>query len=176
MHYNLILKRLDNKLPNFLDLEEIKKYLRVDFNEDDDVLVSLAIAVCEKAESFMSINLLERSVKQVVSGVFTSSIKLYQEPVIKVENVLIGDNAISSQEWIFNLHNNYVDFNSGVQSSSQITIDYISGFTQRNISHAIKIGILEHIEFLYDGHSLNSDIPSSSIALYSVFRNLKVWR
>ena len=176
MSYNIVLKRLDNQLPNFLTLNEIKAYLRVDSKEDDAILTSLAIAACEKAENFMSVNLLERSVKQVVFDVFGSKIKLHQHPVIKVENVLDENNEVlPNGTWVFNNNSNNIEFSSEKRSST-MSINYISGFTRSNVSQAIKIGLLEHISSLYDGQSIDQGIPASSVDLYSTFRNRRIWR
>ncbi len=176
MNYNLVLKRLDNQLPEFLTLADIKSYLRIDFQEDDELLRSLAIAVCEKAESFMAINLLERYAKQVVFDVASSEVLLYQTPVIKVEKVLDENNTIMPAEsWVFNDRSNTVRF-FREKRSAQISIEYVSGFTKNNIAQSIKCGLLEHISYLYDGKSISEGLPASSVDLYSAFRNRKIWR
>jgi hypothetical protein len=176
MNYNLILKRLDNDLPKFLTLDEIKLYLRVDFQEDDQLLINLAVAACEKAENFTALNLLERFVKQVAFDVCGSEIQLHHAPIMKIESVLDENNLpISSEIWVFNEHDNKIEFLSE-QRSSKISIHYISGFTRSNIAQSIKIGLLEYISSLYDGNSVDLDIPFNSIDLYSAYRNKKIWR
>lgn len=176
MNYKLVLRRSDNSLPSFLTLEDIKSYLRVDFEEDDKLLVNLAIAACEKAENFIGISVLERSVSQVNYDIYDSHIKLYQSPVIKVERVLDErSEMIPDQEWEFN-NRDYTIIFKQERRASQISIDYISGFTKNNISQSIKVGLLEHIMFLYDGKSNAQEMPVRSIDLYSLFRNRKVWR
>ena len=175
-NYNIVSRRLENDLPSFLSLRGIKKYLRVDSEQDDNLLRKLAIAVCERAETFIKIDILERSIKQVIYDFAGSKLKLYKQPIVKVHKVLDeNNNAISSDLWNLDDDNGYINFNSDL-NLSRITVEYGSGFSQHNVSQAIKYGLLEHIAHIYDGKATVQEFPESSIDLYLSFRKCRIWR
>lgn len=175
-NYKIISKRLDNDLPSFLSLKGIKTYLRIDFDKDDSLLTKIAVAVCERAESFIKMNILERSIKQVIYDFTGSRLKLYKQPVIRVSKVLDQNyQAISKGLWSLDDDSDYVFFNNDLSVPS-ITIEYIAGFTNRTISQAIKYGLLEHIAHIYDGKATAQEFPASSFDLYLSFRKYRMWR
>ena len=175
-NYNILSRRLDTDIPSFLSLKGIKKYLRVDSEKDDDLLSKIAIAACERAESFIKIDILERVIKQVVYDFVGSKLKLHKKPVVKVHRILDDSgNSISSDTWHFDDERGIVIFDNELNLPS-ITVEYGSGFTQNNVSQAIKYGLLDHIAHIYDGKATVKEFPASSVDLYLSFRKHRIWR
>lgn len=175
-NYNILSRHLDSDLPSFLSLKGIKKHLRIDSEKDDDLLSKIAIAACERAEIFIKIDILERAIKQVIYDFTDSKLTLYKKPVVKVHRIIDDNgNTMSSDAWHFDDEGGIVIFDNELHLPS-ITVEYGSGFTQNNVSQAIKYGLLDHIAHIYDGKATVQEFPASSVDLYLSFRKHRIWR
>ena len=149
--------------------------MRIDFDEDNRLLRDLAVVACEKAENFLGIHLIQRSMKQVHYDFYGNKVKLLKTPVMLVSQVKgANDKTFSRDEWNFDKDNGTVEFEEEVRGE-KIEIHYISGMKD-DTSKSIKYGVLEHIAYLYNGQSQDSGIPDSSLDLYLSLRNCKIWR
>jgi uncharacterized phiE125 gp8 family phage protein len=155
-------------------LAEVKNYLRVSHDYDDNLIANLIISAVESAELFTGLSLSIRKIRCLVEY-SQASLRLKYVPVIEISKVTcLCDHGI--QEEITNNFgytdraNNIIHFNPE-HINRAIIVEYQAGYINeipRNIQH----GILMHVAAIYDQKevSLSNEIKD----LYYPYRLLKI--
>ncbi len=160
-----------------LTVTEVANYLKLSTNYDSAFLTDLVISVEEIAEKFINTTIIPKEIEEIIDNIESNDIELAYTPVIKVKEVASIDqngNKVSLQK--INYHFDSVTNSVRLKVDldlSKVSILYIAGHTKSTIPRALKIGMLLHIESVYDNGKLDI-IPQSALSFYSLYRKLKI--
>ena len=141
---------------NFISLESVKSYLRVEHNNDNKILQLFISAGLESCENFTGLSLLSRKVKDAVLNRFSRTLMLLCRPVKSILEVHIAGEPYSVDEIILNKSEGMVILPK-VSFNRQVEIMYMSGYEKVEfIPQSLIQGILMHIAEMYDSGSLKS--------------------
>ena len=82
-----------------LEVEEVKKYLKVEETDDDDLIISLTKSACELAEKFLGTSFTSDAVPEAVRTWIKKKVaRDYQDRVSGVASERLGDYSVSYKE------------------------------------------------------------------------------
>lgn len=155
-------------------LDEVKNYLRISHDYDDQLIVNLIGAATDSAELFIGINLREKQINCMVN-VATKTIRLKHLPISEINQISL----IEKGEKI-NITSEFVDIKSSshlLQTPDKyigcsLEIEYQSGYLE--VPRSIKHGMLMHIAAMYE-NAEDAVILSPQIKdLYAPYRSIKI--
>lgn len=155
-------------------LEEVKNYLRVSHDYDDQMICGLIDAAVSEAENFTGLSLCKRRVKLSITSA-PNTVELKYSPLLEILSIF----SVLDKEEDMKDKIGYVDI-----SMSQIyfdrkfiggdlEIEYLSGY-QANIPRAISHGILIRVAAMYDRSENLGVIDKEIKNLYLPFRPFKI--
>lgn len=165
-------------LVEVLSLDEIKSYLRINSNEDDDLLNNLQIAVRKTAESYTSKAFVQQEWEVVFDDLGSEKIILPITPIISLLSIKYLDK--NDNEIIINESDYYLCKIQSVVTLKgtykKIIVNYIAGYSSdsSNVPSSIKQGMLNHIAFIYDGKGSPDKLPFDTKILYSSFKKIRI--
>lgn len=157
-------------------LEQVKNYMRVEANYDDDLILGLIDAAITAAENFTKLNFISKQIKFVCNIYGKREFLLKYNPVLRILKVT---KKFKDQENELTLDDYVIDQNILALTKSlnneELTVEYISGYDKDNIPHAIKHGIMLHIAEMYDQQAQNCVGLSKEVKnLYLPYRNIRM--
>ncbi|HJD66286.1 MAG TPA: head-tail connector protein [Rickettsia endosymbiont of Bembidion nr. Transversale] len=157
-------------------LEQVKNYMRVEANYDDDLILGLIDAAITAAENFTKLNFISKQIKFVCNIYGKREFLLKYNPVLRILKVT---KKFKDQENELTLDDYIIDQNILALTKSlnneELTVEYISGYDKDNIPHAIKHGIMLHIAEMYDRQAQNCAGLSKEVKnLYLPYRNIRM--
>lgn len=157
-------------------LEQVKNYMRVEANYDDDLILGLIDAAITAAENFTKLNFISKQIKFVCNIYGKREFLLKYNPVLRILKVT---KKFKDQENELTLDDYVIDQNILALTKSlnneELTVEYISGYDKDNIPHAIKHGIMLHIAEMYDRQAQNCVGLSKEVKnLYLPYRNIRM--
>ncbi|ABV79570.1 hypothetical protein A3306_03615 [Rickettsia bellii] len=157
-------------------LEQVKNYMRVEANYDDDLILGLIDAAITAAENFTKLNFISKQIKFVCNIYGKREFLLKYNPVLRILKVT---KKFKDQENEITLDDYVIDQNILALTKSlnneELTVEYISGYDKDNIPHAIKHGIMLHIAEMYDRQAQNCVGLSKEVKnLYLPYRNIRM--
>lgn len=177
--------KLKKLLPRqFISLKEVKDYLRVIHEYDDQLIESHIRAAIDYFENFTGVNLLPREIEVKFILHNSQKVRLKFFPILELLNLIyhykdknsaISDYSIFSEK-IFNimgqdtieiakLPNNY-DF---------LILTYISGVNEQNLPASIRYGLFLHIALIYDqANNANIGLPMEVKKFYLPYRAVRL--
>lgn len=166
-------KILSTKPQSIFTLETIKHYLRISHNDDDNWITELLEAAISTAENFMRIKILETH----VSIKFVASSKSFRMPITPIAKILsvtvsASDHNIDLQEEEYTVCNDFLRL-TNLPLYDSLSIKYIAGYLdQKDLSAAVKQGILLHISEMYDNRGSICTISNEVQKLYQPYRRI----
>lgn len=168
-------QRKSKSEPFPVTLEGVKLFLRVENNQDDDLILSLIAMATEYAEWHMEKSLMKQTWQVSYEGYIPHRIYLSYGPIKEI----ISATAITSTnkekqeiKYYFSNIGSYVEFQSS-PNTKMVDVTYEAGYDI--VPEQIKLGIIKHVSALYKNRE--SDIGSylSEIKkVYLPFRNPRV--
>lgn len=157
-------------------LEQVKNYMRVEANYDDDLILGLIDAAITATENFTKLNFISKQIKFVCNIYGKREFLLKYNPVLRILKVT---KKFKDQENELTLDDYVIDQNILALTKSlnneELTVEYISGYDKDNIPHAIKHGIMLHIAEMYDRQAQNCVGLSKEVKnLYLPYRNIRM--
>ncbi|MCC8377735.1 MAG: head-tail connector protein [Rickettsia endosymbiont of Graphium doson] len=157
-------------------LEQVKNYMRVEANYDDDLILGLIDAAITAAENFTKLNFISKQIKFVCNIYGKREFLLKYNPVLRILKVT---KKFKDQENELTLDDYVIDQNILALTKSlnneELTVEYISCYDKDNIPHAIKHGIMLHIAEMYDRQAQNCVGLSKEVKnLYLPYRNIRM--
>ncbi|MDX2050659.1 MAG: head-tail connector protein [Rickettsiaceae bacterium] len=156
-----------------LDLEEMKQYLRITGNQDDNLLSLLLQAAICYVEEYVGIDL---SVKEIISIYKVESdmkINLSSKPVRNIVHIKIlgeiEDKLTAGKD--YSLENSKIIIHSKIRANL-IEVKYLSGVNTTPLS--IKQAIMIYAGLLYDKEVINSESMEGIFMLLGPYRNYKL--
>lgn len=174
------LKRVTAPSEEPVTLDEVKLYLRVDQNFDDDLIADLIVAARMSAESWLRQSLVTQSWKLSYADGVSGEIWLPMGPVNSIISISTVDRTglvtlVDSSAYHLP-DGSVLEINNGI-NAYRVDILYAAGFGAASaVPSPVKRGMLTHIAALYDerGEGGLAGLPEQSMALYMPFRELRL--
>ena len=167
------LKEIDNVNQDIINLEEVKIYLKIDNNMEDNLLNDLILTAIKSCEEYANVSLGRKNWYAIYKTTnYFSKIILPRKPVHKVIELggfyCNGEKSKLSDEQYY-LIENRVLFKQ-IPFFNQIYIDFNAGYFQ-HIPTELKINIFEHVAEMYENRNISSDFLSKK---YNRLRGMKL--
>ncbi len=162
-------------------LEEVKNYLRISHNYDDQLLRSLIVSATDSAEIFMGMNISKKHIQCDIAGLNKESVLKYF-PVFEVKSFKTGGNKdalkpVDNKGSLLINSSRKIIITPGY-SEKYIQVEYTVGYAQEranNIPASIKHGILMHVSQMYDsGDMISNNLMQQVYNLYKPYRSIKI--
>ncbi|MDF3048282.1 MAG: hypothetical protein K0R73_1400 [Candidatus Midichloriaceae bacterium] len=177
MSLTYTLNRLKKPARLPLSIEEVKKYLKIDFSEDDELLLTMIAAATQRFESYTSRALIAQTCQVVYKQLARISVTLPIRPVIKITGIQLVELDGSLNE--FSLKD--VELDAAMSElyfhtfafAHLVKIQYIAGYgySPEYIPADIKAVLLNHIGYMYEARSVTAIYP---LALYDEFKLMRL--
>ncbi len=163
---------------DFLSLAMVKKTLRINSDDDDELLRNMIYAVCDRAENILGLNIRQRLVTQKFVGNNTL-LKLKYCPVLMFKQIsLITTQGIRKVLRA----NNYILSEDGKTlriltkniAFREVTVIYNTGYDSNTIPAMIKQGLLCHLIALYEGSEDHYVIPFKALDFYNSYKHYRL--
>lgn len=160
-------------------LREVKNYMRIEADYDDELINSLIDAAIIAAENFTKLSIMSRVVQFICDIQNQQSFQLKYRPINNIEKIVLkqktrGEITLNKEEYYFDYDQSILFFKESLEYN-QLIIDYQSGFSRITIPKSIKHGILMHILEMYDRQEHNDIAMSVEIKnLYLPYRQLRI--
>lgn len=156
-----------------LDLSELKLFLKIDNDSEDNLLRRLIHTATNQFERYTGQVLIKQLWKAIFQRVTSRRIKLPVLPAISLE-------TITMSSWVnkkiqFDLHNAELDSTTGIVTfkvaplCQELSIDYYAGFggDLKDIPDEIGSLLLSHVGHLYENRVNGKPFP---LSVYEPFR------
>lgn len=176
MYYNFIIDEVPTCEP--LTLAEVKEYLRIDHDLEDNLLQNMIATVRASAEGFLKRSLITQKILLTYVQYVPKTITLPMGPVQSVEYIISYDTydegKILAKDY-YTLRNDRILLRTEI-ISVETSIYYKAGYGDNpaSIPGSIRQGMLTHINSLYEDRDGVRGIPEQSISLYNSFRTLRI--
>ena len=173
-----IFEVIERKDQEFWQLEDIKKYLRISNDYDDNLIKNLIDTAITAVENFTNLSIYNRHIKFTCNFSGKKNFELKYKPVNKILKIAIscGDNAeeVTSDKYYFDIRSNVLFLREPI-NQQELILEYICGFDVKNIPSAIKHGILMHVAEIYDREeNIHTPFSLAIKNLYLPYKQLRV--
>ena len=153
------LKGIDNINQDIINLEEVKIYLKIDNNIEDNLLKDLILTAIKSCEEYTNISLDRKNWYAVYKTInHFSEIILPRKPVHKVIELggfyYNGEKSKISDDQYY-LIESRITFKQ-MPFFNQIYVDFDAGYFEQ-IPAELKINIFEHVAEMYESRNISSD-------------------
>ena len=170
VNYELI----STKLQEIWPLGEVKNYLRIAHDYDDNLILNLKVAAIEAAEKFTGLSLHSREVNcNIQKALWNISLKYIPILEVKEVSLLDKDNKKITDDFGYIETGNQIIHFKADYVGKDLRIQYIAGFLD-NIPRSIQHGVLMHIASMYEHTENGTNLSSNIKDLYMPYRILKI--
>ncbi len=160
-------------------LEEVKNYIRIEANYDNELITSLMDAAIIAAENFTNLCLFTRRIEFTSNIQYQQHFQLKYHPIKSVEKVLLktqkGEEFQLEDKQYCVDHKRQTLLLTNELNCEEVIVNYISGFDKITTPPSIKHGILMHIAEMYDRESATTVAMSQEIKnLYLPYRHFRI--
>lgn len=164
-----------------LALQETKLYLRVEHDDEDDLIEQLIVAAREAAEAHTGLSLITQTWQLSIADSVSCNVSLPHGPVQSVSSVVLTDRdgnetPLAAAAYRLNAARDGLTLVSA-QLAWRIVITYVAGFgaAADDVPASLKQGMLAHIGALYERRGDASvSLPAQSQALYAAWRRVRL--
>lgn len=170
-----IISILTEENSNIIELSEIKNFLRIDFNDDDNLLKELLKSATKQCELYISQSLSKKTYKFSIYSITNNILKLPYPPIISITSVNIVDknnNSIEYTNFTLDPISSSLIFKNLPSNFYRVDMTYKSGYSE--IPNDIKQGLLFHISKMYEDKVDYSPIPKASLSIYRNYKTIKI--
>lgn len=163
------------KPQDIFTLDEVKNFLRVSYDHDDDLINNLISAAIATAEEFIGITILQR---QIEFKTYTNNRFCYLKYglVHQILEISImkdhNKNILNQDQYSFCASKNKVELSKSY-ISTQITVKYVAGMFKETISNSLRQALLMHISIMYE-RTDNNILPNEIRSIYLLKRKYKL--
>lgn len=158
---------------DIITLEEVKNFLRIDNDEDNNLLNKLTQSAIETAEIHSGLLLRKHIIEEYFTSNYSSDTKfelsLTKKPCKSVIEVVCDGVKIEDSE--FKLENNHITIK---KKGHNFQVNYLAGLDKFEVSASVRIGILMHVSNMYDKRDGDNILPQNIVALYRQFRFIRI--
>jgi uncharacterized phiE125 gp8 family phage protein len=168
MKYTILQKNYQDIIP----IINLRNYLRITHDGDDELLHSMLRAATDIAEQYIgkaiSETVIELSIDVPHSRVFDSPII----PISKIISVTSNTGVLIDLRHKVTFTKKSFNVSKTVSKNTAITIKYCAQIDP--LPDAIKLGMLLHIAQMYDGQQDVVGIPDGVHNMYKPYKNLRI--
>ena len=163
-------KILDQKPQKIFTLEEIKNYIRITGDNDDDLLKEMLDSAIETAENFIKYSITEKIVE--VTSYNINYVNLPLVPVIKIMEVKADGNVLSGE--YTKISQDRLEIISGT-IYKELIVTYLSGYVDyHKIPAGIKQAIMLHTAQIYDNRGNINIFGNQIYEIYKPYRKMVI--
>lgn len=156
---------VDTEIFTAITLDEVKRYLKVEYTHDDEIIKETILAAVEAAENFTRSTIRRKKVKCCISS--TKKV-LPITPVIKIF-ACDGGREVDDLEVT---SCGIVRSKTGI--GGDVWIEYIAGYLDKELPLGLKRGILLHIARIYDGEFEYKAVEEEIMKFYKPYRKILI--
>lgn len=171
----IYLKCISPPLLNALNLDEVKLYLKIDHECEDDFLNLLIKSAVRKCENYISKALIHQEWYVVYEKMHSCHLTLPVTPVLKVLEIMGADfygNKRVYNKSFYKLERSKIDF-FVIPMCYRLFIKFLCGYgkSSKEIPEELKSLLLEHVAYMYENRSCNI---SYNMEKYREYKSIKV--
>lgn len=172
-----IINIINEEENNILSIDEIKNFLRIDFDNDDKLLSKALNTATKQCELCISKTLNKKTYVYSTFNEVKEKICLQFEPIISIEKIEIVNTkniktVMNETNYIFDKVLNAVIFKNVPTNFFRLDITYKAGF--EIVTDDLKQGLLYHIAKLYEDKTGFYPIPKASNLIYKNYKKIKL--
>lgn len=168
MHNNYAYKILEYSEQNIVRLEDIKNYMRISGDNDDNLIIFFINSSIQTAENFMKISLTKKVIEVQVDN--SSDIRLPFVPVLEIMSVEVNNKKLDADEFILNKDILTLKNHVGCE---KLKIIYSTGHQDPiNIPMPVIQGIMSHIANMYDMRGVDLGSIDNILSFYKPYRRM----
>lgn len=179
MHKENIFKVIELIPQTIWTLVEVKNYMRIEGNYDDDLINSLIDAAIMAAENFTKLTIITRRIEFVCNIKNQQNFQLKYQPIKELIKITLTNSdgsaiELQSRQYHLDMARSLLYLNKKLENC-QLMVEYFTGYDRINIPASIRHGILMHIAEMYDRERQNATSLSTEVKnLYLAYRQLKI--
>jgi uncharacterized phiE125 gp8 family phage protein len=161
---------------NFINIIDIKNYLKITIDEDDNLIEQFINSAIESCENYCSLSLFAKNINYIIDGFRSDRIYL---PVLPLREILSIKTSLDKEEMIDcdalnkNSREGIIYFTKNFYFK-KLEIIYVAGFQDKtNIPRSFIQGIMMHVGQMYDSGTYKT-ISEDLQKLYQPYRKVKI--
>ena len=172
-----IIKVISEEQNSILTLEEIKNFLRIDFNNDDALLQKALNTATRQCELKIGQTLNQKTyLMSIYNSLSSNMIRLKYGPILSVEKIECVDehenvSLILTDSYKTILDVGVVKFLNIPLNFYRLDIIYKAGYI--NVPDDLKQGLLFHIAKIYEDKTGFYPVPKASNSIYKNYQKIK---
>ncbi len=163
-----------------VSLDEAKTYLRIDGENEDDLINSMISAARITTEKYIGLSIISQKIKLSYDECVPTEIILPYGPVTAIDSVTIidtdeNDNLLDNSNYYLSAGKVSLIFNQQPYGR-RTEIIYSTGLAtdESDVPAILKQGLFAHIAGLYERKDASAAMSSASISLYNFYRNVRI--
>jgi hypothetical protein len=165
----MICKKILDLPSTFITLEEIKHFLRVDFDYDDGLINTILSCAVETCEKMTNLTLRPAKFNLIVNSFSSDRLAIPKFCIDTIDFVKINGQNITN--YTFNQQTEILQFIQIQEGRVEIVFNTL---LQISVPSDIKHAIMAHAFALYDNRDGSVDVPPVCRTVYAKYRNVKI--
>ena len=160
-----------------IELEFVKNFLKVDFEDDDELISNMIKTAIKQCETNINKSLVQKTFTYSLYEVKYTSLTLPYPPTISITSVKIIDSqqnttTLENTEYFLDNIGNILNFKNKPNNFYRIDIEYQAGLEK--INDELIQALLMHIARMYEDRSGYSPIPLNSLNIYKKYKQIRL--
>lgn len=161
-----ILEQLEQEI---IDLKEVKNYIRITNDNDDELLRSMINSAIQIAENFTNLTLMNKVVEVQISD--ANILHLPFTPIKEITNIIIDEKEISLDQAY--IKDNIITLTN--HKATKLKVNYTAGYEDKDkIPAPIIQGIMLHVASMYDARGTDMMPNASVLQMYQLYRRISI--
>lgn len=171
----LNIKEENTTLP--IELNFVKSFLKIDFEDDDDLIKNIIKTAITQCETNINKSLIQKTFIYSLYELKRNSLILPYSPIISIDNIKIIDfqqntTTLENTEYFLDNIGNILNFKNKPNNFYRIDIEYQAGLEK--INDELIQALLMHIARMYEDRSGYSPIPLNSLNIYKKYKQIRL--
>lgn len=159
-----------------LDLQQVKKFLKIDTCDEDVLLTSLIKSVSMQCQNYTGYALITQRWQATFDRYVKKYVKLHHRPLQSVDKILLINSRDKKTEFSQSCYSvsqelSKVEFNV-FPMAQRIRVEYTCGFgdSYEQVPEELQTILLRHVAFLYENRAAGKDFDMSAYNAFRVIR------
>ena len=158
-------------------LEDVKNFLKIDFDDDNDFLKRLIKTASNQCETNINKTLVERTYVYSLYEVKKKFIILPYQPIKSIESIKMTKKnsdvvEFTTNDYLFDNIGGIINLKKNLDDFYRLDIEYKAGL--QKIDDELVHAMLIHIARMYEDRSGYSAVPLTSMNIYKKYREVKL--
>lgn len=161
-------------------LAQIKNYLRISHNYDDELISTIILTAISAVENYTGMHFVQKKVEYIAISQSRLKFDLKFRTILEINTIKITDDITSKTllagDYTIDYSRSIIYLIEPLTANQKLVIEFTVGFQQDLIPPTIKQGILIHICEMYDrdGESGITGFSNEIKNLYSPYRLMRI--